>query len=87
MGHSTPRHHFLFLFAASRGARFFFGEEALQQGCSVTALCRAVDSADVRARMQALLDKTTFSHGNIPFADTLGTIQAVDRNIFELYAG
>ena len=77
-----PRHHFLVIAAASRGARFFV-KKALQQGHSVTALCRAVDDAGALARMQALLDKTPLTHGGLPSADTLGTIQAFDKNILD----
>ena len=82
MGHPTPRHHFLVIAAASRGARFFV-KKALQQVHSVTALCRAVDDAGALARMQALLDKTPLTHGGLPSADTLGTIQAFDKNILD----
>ena len=78
----TPRHHFLVISAASRGARFFV-KKALQQGHSMTALCRALDDNDAIARMQALLDKTPLTHGGLPSADTPGTIQAFDRNIFD----
>ena len=82
MGPPTPRHHFLVIAAASRGARFFV-KKALQQGHSVTAICRALDDADALARMQALLDKTPLTHGGLPSADTPGIIQAFDRNIFD----
>ena len=58
-------------------------KKALQQGHSVTALCRAVDDAGALARMQALLDKTPLTHGGLPSADTLGTIQAFDKNILD----
>ena len=78
----TPRHHFLVIAAASRGARFFV-KKALQQGHSVTALCRALDDADAIARMQALLDKTPLTHGGPPSANTPGIIEAFDRNIFD----
>ena len=37
--------------------------------------------ADAHAHMQALLDKATLTIGNIPFAHTPCTIQALDRNI------
>ena len=56
-------------------------KKALQQVHYVTALCRAVGNAGAFARMQALLDKTPLTHGGLPSADTLGTIQAFDRNI------
>ena len=56
MDYPTIRHHFLVITAASRGAQFFV-KKALQQGHSVTALCRAVDDAGALDRMQALLDK------------------------------
>ena len=82
MGPPTPRHHFLVIAAASRGARFFV-KKALQQGHSVTALCRAVDDAGALARMQALLDKTPLNHGGLPSADTPGIIPAFDRNILD----
>ena len=82
MGPPTPRHHFLVIAAASRGARFFV-KEALQQNHSVTALCRAMDNAGAPVRMQALLDKTPLTHGAFPSADILGTIQAFDRNILD----
>ena len=82
MDYPTIRHHFLVIAAASRGAQFFV-KKALQQGHSVTALCRAVDDAGALARMQALLDKTTLTHGGLPSADTAGIIEAFDRNILD----
>ena len=82
MGHPTLRRLFLFIAAASRGARFFV-KNALQQGHSLTALCRAEDDARALARMQALHDKTTLTHGGLPSADAPGTKQAFDRNILD----
>ena len=58
-------------------------KKALQQGHSVTALCRTVEDAGALARMQALLDKTTLTHGGLPSADTTGIIEAFDRNILD----
>ena len=49
----------------------------------MTALCLAVDDTGALARMQALLDKTPLTHGGLPSADTLGTIQAFVRNILD----
>jgi hypothetical protein len=58
-------------------------KKALQQGHSVTALCRAVDDAGALALMQALLDKITLTHGGLPSDDTAGIIEAFDRNILD----
>ena len=82
MDYSTIRHHFLVIAAASRSAQFFV-KKALQQGHSVTALCRAVDDAGALALMQALLDKITITHGGLPSDDTAGIIEAFDRNILD----
>ena len=76
------RDSFLDIAAASRSAQFFV-KKALQQGHFVTALCRAVDDAGALARMQALLDKTTLTHGGLPSADTAGIIETFDRNILD----
>ena len=43
----------------------------------------AVDDAGALARLQALLDKTTLTHGGLPSADTAGIIEAFDRNILD----
>lgn len=86
MDYPTIKHHFLVIAAASLGAQFFV-KKALQQGRSLTALCRAMDDDGALARMQALLDKTTITHGGLPSADTAGIIEAFDKNIldFETY--
>ena len=81
MGHPTLRHLFLVIAAAFRGARVFV-KKALQSQF-LTALCRAEDDARALARMQALHDKTTLTHGGLPSADAPGTKQALDRNILD----
>ena len=82
MGHPTPRHHFLVIVAVSQAVRFFV-KNGPARGQLVTALCRAVEDASIHASMQALLDKTIFTHGGLPSADTPGIIQAFDRNILD----
>ena len=49
----------------------------------MTAPCRAVEDAGAFARMQALLDKTTLTHGGLPSVDTAGIIETFDRNILD----
>ena len=76
------RQHFLVIAAASRGARFFI-KKALQQGHSVTALCRAVDDHAAQARIEGLLANTTLTEGGIPPVDVPGTLRAKKQNILD----
>ena len=82
MSHATPRYHFLVIAAASPGAWFFLNE-ALQPGHSVTALCTFSVPCRCSCAVQALLDKATLTIGNIPSGDTPCVIQAFDRNILD----
>ena len=74
--------HFLVVAASSRGARFFV-KNALLQGHSVTALCRAKDSAAALARMEDLLAGTILTEGGIKPAETPGKLNATNSNIFK----
>ena len=68
--------------ASSRGARFFV-KNALLQGHSVTALCRAVDAEAALARMEELLAGTTLPEGGLTPAGTPGKLTASNNNIFK----
>ena len=68
MSEAKLRQHFLVIAAASRGARFFI-KKALQQGHSVTALCRAADDHAALKRMEALLADTQLAEGGVPPVD------------------
>jgi hypothetical protein len=72
----------LVIAAASRGARFFI-KKALQQGHSVTALCRADDDHAALERIEALLGETTLTEGGVPPVDVHGTLRASNQNILE----
>jgi len=76
------RRHFLVVAASSRGARFFV-KNALLQGHSITALCRAVDDAAALARMEDLLAGTTLTEGGLKPAETPGKLTASNSNIFK----
>ena len=76
------RQHFLVIAAASRGARFFI-KKALQQGHSVTALCRAKDDHAALKRIEEALADTTLTEGGIPSVDVPGTLRAKKQNILD----
>jgi nucleoside-diphosphate-sugar epimerase len=76
------RQHFLVIAAASRGARFFI-KRALEQGHSVTALCRAGDDEAALARVQSLLANTALTDGGVPTADEPGPLRARNLNILD----
>ena len=76
------KHHFLVIAAASRGARFFV-KKALEQGHSVTALCRAADDSAALKRMETLLANTTLAGGGMPASSTPGSLRASSKNILE----
>ena len=57
MPDGNPKHHFLVVAAAARGARFFI-KKALRQGHDVTALCRAADDQAAHERMTRLLQSS-----------------------------
>ena len=76
------KHHFLVIAAASRGARFFV-KKALEQGHSVTALCRAADDRAALKRMETLLANTNLTEGGSPASATSGTLKASAKNILE----
>ena len=78
----TARRHFLVVAASSRGARFFV-KNALLQGHSVTALCRAQDDVAALARMEGLLAETSLTEGGMGPAETPGKLAASNSNIFE----
>lgn len=78
----APKHHFLVIAAASRGARFFI-KKALRQGHCVTALCRAVDDEAALARMQKLLAQTPLTKGEVARAHVPGELRASCLNILE----
>jgi len=82
MNEAKPRQHFLVIAAASRGARFFI-KKALQQGHSVTALCRAGDDQAALKRIEALLADTELTEGGIPPSDIHGTLHASSLNILD----
>ena len=82
MTQTTTRHHFLVIAAASRGARYFV-KKALQQGHSVTALCRAATDQAALERMEKLLADTPLAEGGAPRADVPGTLVASCANILE----
>ena len=74
------RQHFLVIAAASRGARLFI-KKSLQQGHSVTALCRAVDDHAAQERIAVLLGNTTLTEGGIPAVDVPGSLRAKNQDI------
>ena len=76
------RQHFLVIAAASRGARLFI-KKSLQQGHSVTALCRAVDDHAAQERIAVLLGNTTLTEGGIPAVDVPGTLRAKNQDILD----
>ena len=78
----APKHHFLVIAAASRGARFF-SKQALRQGHDVTALCRAVDDEAALERMQKLLAQTSLTDGQVAEAHVPGELRASCLNILE----
>ena len=78
----TTKRHFLVVAASSRGARFFV-KAALQQGHTVTAICRAKDEAAALARMEGLLAETTLTEGGVAPAQTPGKLRAVNSDIME----
>lgn len=80
MNEAKPRLHFLVIAAASRGARFFI-KNALQQGHSVTALCRAADDRAALERIKELLATTALTDGGIPPVDVAGKLHASNLNI------
>jgi hypothetical protein len=82
MNEAKPREHFLVIAAAARGARFFI-KKALEQGHSVTALCRAGDDHAALGRMEKLLSETKLTEGGIPAADVQGTLHASSQNILD----
>jgi nucleoside-diphosphate-sugar epimerase len=82
MNKPDSRLHFLVIAAASRGARFFI-KKALQQGYSVTALCRAADDYAAFKRMEKLLDDTVLTEGGIPPVDVRGTLYASSQDILD----
>ena len=82
MNEAKPRQHFLVIAAASRGARFFI-KKALEQGHSVTALCRAGDDHAALRRMEELLCETTLTEGGISAVDVHGTLHASRQNILD----
>jgi nucleoside-diphosphate-sugar epimerase len=82
MDHPSHKHHFLVIAGASRGARLFI-KKALQQGHSVTTLCRAKDDAAALVRMQELLVKTKLTEDDIPLADIPGNLRAYNQDILE----
>ena len=82
MNEAKPRQHFLVIAAASRGARFFI-KNALDQGHSVTALCRAGDDHAALKRIEEALADTTLTEGGIPPVDVRGTLHASSRNILD----
>ena len=82
MNEANPKHHFLVIAAASRGARFFI-KKALRQGHSVTALCRAEDDAAALVRMRELLEETTLTEGDLPAAEAEGDLRASCKSILE----
>ncbi len=82
MNRDKSRLHFLVIAAASRGARFFI-KKALQQGHSVTALCRAADDHAALKRIEELLDNTVLTDGGISPADVHGTLYASSQNILD----
>lgn len=82
MNEAKPKHHFLVIAAASRGARFFI-KKALRQGHSVTALCRSEDDPAALVRMQRLLAETTLTEGGQPAAEAEGELRASCMNILE----
>ena len=78
----APKHHFLVIAAASRGARLFT-KKALRQGHSVTALCRAVDDKAALERMEKILAETSLTVGEVAEAHVPGGLQASCLNILE----
>lgn len=86
MNEAEPRPHFLVIAAASRGARFFV-KKALQQGCSVTALCRAADDRAALRRIEECLADTVLVDGRNSPVDARGVLHASSRDIldFETY--
>ena len=61
----------------------FFVKNALLQGHSVTALCRAADNAAALARMEDLLAGTTLTEGGLMPTGTPGKLTASNSNIFK----
>lgn len=82
MTDATETQHFLVIAAASRGARFFI-KNALRQGHSVTALCRAEDDAAALQRMETLLENTHLAAGGTPAAAEPGTLRACNKDILD----
>ena len=82
MNEAKPRQHFLVIAAASRGARFFI-KKALEQGHSVTALCRAGDDHAALKRIEEALADTMLTEGGIPPLDVHGTLHACSQNILD----
>ena len=78
----SEKRHFLVVAASARGARFFV-KNALLQGHSITALCRAADAAAALARMEELLAGTTLTEGGLTSAGTPGKLTASNSNIFK----
>ena len=78
----SEKRHFLVVAASARGARFFV-KNALLQGHSITALCRAADAAAALARMEELLAGTTLTEGGLTPAGTPGKLTASNSNIFK----
>lgn len=80
MQETELRQHFLVIAAAARGARFFI-KKALEQGHSVTALCRAEDDQAALERMEALLAGTAVTSGGVVPSEVPGTLRASSQNI------
>ena len=77
-----PKHHFLVIASASRGARYFV-KKALRQGHDVTALCRAADDDAALLRMKELLKDTALTEGGVEAAPQPGTLFAKNHDILQ----
>lgn len=76
----SPKHHFLVIASASRGARYFV-KKALSQGHDITALCRAEDDEAALSRMTSILNDTTLADGGEPAATQPGVLSALNHDI------
>ena len=82
MNDAKPTQHFLVIAAASRGARFFI-KKALQQGHSVTALCRETDDSAALKRIEELVAQTPLTAGGLPSVAKPGTLRASSKDILD----
>ncbi|MGF1701676.1 NAD(P)H-binding protein [Photobacterium makurazakiensis] len=77
---NNEKRHFLVIAAASRGARIFI-KNALRQGHSVTAMCRANSDDDALKRMNEILKTTKLTENKIIPSEKKGELKATNISI------